>query len=84
MAWRDLAEGGVDICFVPGADSGLTLVQPNVQTLAEEFRARLALLTLACSALNVRGKSSSPTYGRSPRSSASGTGVSVRARCSRR
>ena len=41
LAWRDLATGGVDICVVPGADSGLTLVQPNVRFLAEEFRARL-------------------------------------------
>ena len=41
MAWRELATGGADICVVPGADSGLTLVEPNVRTLAEEFRARL-------------------------------------------
>jgi len=41
MAWRELAIGGADICVVPGADSGLTLVEPNVRTLAEEFRVRL-------------------------------------------
>ena len=41
MAWRELATGGADICVVPGADSGLTLVEPNVRTLAAEFRARL-------------------------------------------
>ena len=41
MAWRELATGGADICVVPGADSGLTLVEPNVRTLAEEFRVRL-------------------------------------------
>jgi amino acid adenylation domain-containing protein len=43
LAWRDLASGGIDICVVPGADSGLTLVQPNVRILAEEFRVRLAM-----------------------------------------
>jgi hypothetical protein len=42
LAWRDLAGGGTDICVVPGADSGLTLVEPNVQTLAKEFQVRLA------------------------------------------
>jgi thioesterase domain-containing protein/acyl carrier protein len=41
LAWRDLAGGGTDICVVPGADSGLTLVEPNVRTLAREFQARL-------------------------------------------
>jgi hypothetical protein len=41
MMWRTLAAGGIDICVVPGADSGLTLIEPNVHTLAEEFRVRL-------------------------------------------
>jgi hypothetical protein len=41
LAWRELATEGIDICVVPGADSGLTLVEPNVRTLAEEFRTRL-------------------------------------------
>jgi hypothetical protein len=41
MVWRRLAAGGIDICVVPGADSGLTLVEPNVRTLAEQFRTRL-------------------------------------------
>jgi hypothetical protein len=41
LAWRDLAAGGIDVCIVPGADSGLTLVDPNVRTLAEQFRVRL-------------------------------------------
>jgi amino acid adenylation domain-containing protein len=41
LAWRDLAAGGIDVCVVPGADSGLTLVEPNVRTLAEQFRTRL-------------------------------------------
>ena len=40
MAWRKLASGGVDICVVPGADSGLPLAQPHVQSLAEQFRIR--------------------------------------------
>jgi hypothetical protein len=41
LAWRELADGGIDICVVPGGDSGLTLVEPNVRTLAEQFRLRL-------------------------------------------
>ena len=45
LEWRKLVAGGVDICVVPGADSGLTLVDPNVRTLAEEFRARLERAT---------------------------------------
>ena len=45
LDWRRLVAGGVDICVVPGADSGLTLVDPNVRTLAEEFRARLERAT---------------------------------------
>ena len=38
LAWRRLATEGLEVYSVPGADSGLMLVEPHVRVLAEQLR----------------------------------------------
>jgi amino acid adenylation domain-containing protein len=51
LAWRQLSAGGLEIYTVPGDDSGLMLVEPHVQAVAEQLNAcfERALRTLAVS-----------------------------------
>jgi thioesterase domain-containing protein/acyl carrier protein len=41
LAWRKLATGGVKVHDVPGEDSGLVLVEPNVRVFADHLAAEL-------------------------------------------
>jgi hypothetical protein len=40
LEWAPLAEGGVEICDLPG-DHDLIFREPNIQVLAAQIRARL-------------------------------------------
>jgi len=43
LVWRQLISGGVETYSIPGADSGMMLVEPAVHILAQQLRTCIEL-----------------------------------------